>query len=226
MIRAERLSAMGNLVQGLAHEIRNPIMTIGGFAKRIKTLCEDKKILRYMEIILDESSRLEEILTKIRLLLDVQEPNFEKDNISPIIDELLERYIPLMDQKGIRFQKQIYSPLPPVIMDSSQISTAISCLLDNAIEATGRGGIISLGISHENGILKIEIMDTGKGISNDEKDSVFDPFFTSKTRGVGLGLTIVHQIVKNHGGEINIKSALGEGTRFIITLPVSGDTKR
>lgn len=222
LLRAERLSAMGNLVQGLAHEIRNPIMTIGGFAKRVQELTDDNKVIKYMSIILDESARLEEILRKIKLFLEVQEPSFESESIYSIVDELEEKYLPLAKEKGVGFEISIPPQLPQIEMDSSQISVAISCLLDNAFDATAEGDSIKLSISQENSILKLQVEDTGRGISQDERDLVFDPFYTSKTRGVGLGLPIVHQIVNNHGGEIKLKSNPGEGTQVSIIIPSSG----
>jgi signal transduction histidine kinase len=198
-------------------------MTIGGFARRIKELTPDDKIKKYMDIILDESSRLEELLSKIRLLLDIQEATHDKESIHAITDDLISSYTELAREKGIKFQFSIEEDIPDVLMDSSQISIALSCLLDNAFEATPEGKSIKLSISHENDMLKIEVIDFGKGIPEDEIDAIFDPFFTSKTRGVGLGLTIVHQIVKNHNGEIKVKSTIGKGTRFTIFIPVLGE---
>jgi signal transduction histidine kinase len=230
LLRTERLAAMGNLVNGIAHEIRNPIMTIGGFALRIKeSACEDNGQQKYADIILSEIKRLENLVKKVNEFLNVQSAVIKPATIEPVIDGLLSKFRPIADKQGVQLNVTIGHDLPMVDMDSQQISTAISNIMENSLEAMNHGGKIELIIeTGDDRFLKILLKDNGSGIATEDLDSVYDPFVTSKASGIGLGLTMVYQIIKNHEGEIEITSKKAEGTSVTILLPLrhnNGDIK-
>ena len=221
LIRSGRLMAMGHLVQGVAHEIRNPIMTIGGFANRMKReLSKENKFQKYIDIILDESDRLEKLVRQVREFSDVQSAILSMDHISTVIDEVLTKFRPLAERQQVKLIEEISSDIIPIKMDSSQLVTALFNIMENALESMPNGGILELKVSPDNEYLVIIVRDTGCGIPKEQLDSIYDPFVTSKTRGAGLGLTMVHQIIMNHQGEIKISGELDKETIVTIRLPI------
>ncbi|MDP6180537.1 MAG: ATP-binding protein, partial [Desulfatiglandales bacterium] len=220
LIRSERLRAIGHLVQGIAHEIRNPITTIGGFAYRIKkNLKNDQKLEKYINIILDETFRLEKLVGQVHEFSTVQSAHLSLDNITSVIDEVVEKFVPSARRQGVKIVMDMDDDPPFLKMDSSQMVTALSHIMENALESMPEGGRLTLAVNRSDDNILLSICDTGCGIAPDQLTSVYDPFVTSKTKGAGLGLTMVYQIIKNHHGEIKISSQIGRGTIVTILLP-------
>ena len=225
LIRSERLAAMGHLVQGVAHEIRNPVMTIGGFAHRIKReLNHNYKYQKYIDIILEESGRLEKLVREVRDFSEIQSASLQLDTIEPAIHEVLQIFEPLAENRHVELSVEIANDLPRINMDSSQLVIAMSNIMENALEAMPKGGNLTLLATRDDQHLSVSFRDTGVGIDPEQLDAIYDPFVTSKTRGAGLGLTMVYQIVMNHYGEIKISSALDKGTDVTIQLPIPTET--
>ena len=221
LIRSERLAAMGNLVQGVAHEIRNPVMTIGGFARRIKKeLGGNEKLVKYVDIIVDETHRLENLVKSIRQFSEVQVCVLALENPRALLLEALKQARPAAERQGVEIVADIPPDLPNMKLDANQLLTALNNLLENALEAMPGGGTISLKANHTGSHLLIVVEDTGCGMAKEKLASAYDPFVTSKTKGAGLGLTLVHQVVINHHGEIHLSSELKKGTAVTIKLPV------
>jgi two-component system sensor histidine kinase HydH len=224
LIRSERLAAMGHLVQGVAHEIRNPIMTIGGFAHRIKReLNHNFKLQKYIDIILDESGRLERLVREVRDFSEIQSASLLLDTIEPAIHEVLQIFEPLAGNRHVKLSVEIADDLPQINLDSSQLMIAMSNIMENALESMPKGGNLTLQATRDDRHLLVSFRDTGLGIDPEQLDAIYDPFVTSKTRGAGLGLTMVYQIVMNHHGEITISSELDTGTDVTIQLPIPTD---
>ena len=221
LIRTERLASMSNLVQGVAHEIRNPVTTIGGFARRIKKeLGNNQKLDKYVNIIIEETARLEHIVKRVHDFVETQSYSPAPTRINPLVEEVLKAAMPLANQQGVRIVKEIAPDLPQARLDSSQLSIALANIVDNALEAMPQGGTLILNALREDRSLVISIKDTGCGIPKDQLTAVYDPFVTSKSKGVGLGLTLVHQVVSNHHGDIKIASEVHKGTAVILRLPL------
>ncbi len=222
LIRTERLAAMGNLVNGVAHEIRNPITVIGGFTQRIKNLSNDNiEVKKYIDIILGETARLERLVRKVHEFADVQSASLHPGNLESVIDKVLNRFKPLAYKQNVEIVRSFDNDLPLIDMDPSQLIIALSNIIENALESMHDNGRIELTVNKDNDHrILIIVKDTGSGIAEEEIDSIYDPFVTSKTRGVGLGLTMVHQIVANHHGEIKITSKPSGGTTVTIFLPI------
>ena len=221
LIRTERLTAMAHLVQGVAHEIRNPIMTIGGFAKRIKPeVVGDEKLNRYVDIILDETARLDRLVEDVHDFASVQSVSLRLEEITGVMDAIEKKFAPLAKAQKINLILDMPRSLPAINMDSSQMVSALSHLMENAFEAMPNGGSLTLRAEVEGDRLGIALKDSGCGIPHDQLDSVYDPFVTSKPRGAGMGLTMVHQIIMNHNGEFKIRSEINKGTLVTILLPI------
>jgi hypothetical protein len=221
LIRTERLASMSNLVQGVAHEIRNPITTIGGFAHRIKKeLGDNRKLDKYVDIILEETARLEHIVKRVHDFTETQSYSPTQTKIELVMEGVLSTAMPLANQLGVRIVKEIAPDLPLARLDSGQLTLALANIVENALEAMPQGGTLSLKALREDRSLIITIKDTGCGIPKDQLTAIYDPFVTSKSKGVGLGLTLVHQVVSNHHGDIRISSEVQKGTVVTITLPL------
>jgi signal transduction histidine kinase len=221
LIRTERIAAMGNLVNGIAHEIRNPITVIGGFARRIKNkAAEHPELMTYSEVILGETERLERLVKQVRELADVQTADLQAGTILPVLIETEKIFKSSAEEKGIEVISDIQDDLPLVKLDEYQMVTALSNIFENALESMSSGGTLSLKVEQIKGMVVLTISDTGSGITGKELDSLYDPFVTSKTSGAGLGLTMVHQIISNHNGEISISSTPLKGTTVRIMLPI------
>jgi len=221
LIRSERLVAMSHLVQGVAHEIRNPITTIGGFARRIKkSLKKDLGINKYIDAILKESQRLESLVRQVHEYTRVLAATLTLDDIRATLNEVIHKFDPIARQQGVNLLTKIDENLPLTRMAASQIMTALSNIMENALESMPQGGKLLLEAKQRKGQVAIKIVDTGYGIRQEYLNSVYDPFFSSKTHGAGLGLAVVYQIVKNHDGDITIQSQEGRGTSVTIHLPV------
>jgi signal transduction histidine kinase len=221
LFRSERLMAMGHLVQGVAHEIRNPIMTIGGFAQRLKKeLEEGHSLQKYVDAILQEAIRLEKLVKQVREFMNVQSASLTMDKIPPVVDEVIKIFEPLAKRQKVQIVKDIDGETPLINMDTAQLVSALSNIVENALESMSGGGTLTLGVNRQNNNVLITVRDTGCGIPAEQLEAIYDPFVTSKTRGAGLGLTMVHQIIMNHQGEIKISSQLENGTIVILRLPI------
>ena len=222
LIRTERLASMSNLVQGVAHGIRNPITTIGGFARRIKKELGDnqQKLEKYVDIILDETARLENIVKRVHDFTETQSYSPTLERIEPIVEGVLHVAMPLADQQRVRIVKEIAPDLTPVRLDSIQITIAFANIVENALEAMPLGGTLTLKALPEDHFVVILIKDSGCGIPKEQLTAIYDPFVTSKSKGVGLGLTLVHQVISNHHGDIRITSEVQKGTVVTVRLPL------
>jgi two-component system sensor histidine kinase HydH len=221
LIRSERLTAMGHLVQGVAHEIRNPIMTIGGFVERLKKeLGPGDRLREYADVIMEETTRLEKLVEQVSEFMNVQSASLSSEWLPPVAQEVINKFTPLAKTQGVQIVTDVDENIPPLEMDSSQLTIALSHVMENGLESMPDGGTLSMEIHRSNHDVLITISDTGFGIRADQLDAVYDPFVTSKPRGAGLGLTMVHRIVMNHHGEIKISSQLDKGTIVVIRLPV------
>ncbi|MBN2062421.1 MAG: GAF domain-containing protein [Deltaproteobacteria bacterium] len=224
LILSERLAAIGHIVNGVAHEIRNPIMTIGGFARRVKSSLSDKeKLLEYADIILNETARLERLVIQVNKFAEIQTAVFCSDNILSVLEKVVDKFLPAAKEMGVQIKTEFPATAQIIDMDSPQIATAISNIIENSLESIHENGEIKIKLDHVNTGIIIEISDTGKGINKHELDSIFDPFTTSKSTGAGLGMTMVNQIIMNHHGEIRIDTTEGKGTTLSILLPINQD---
>lgn len=224
LIRSERLAVIGNMAAYIAHEIRNPLVTIGGFARAImRTPNEDNQLKQSASIIIEEVSRLERILANI---MDFSKPVEFIDVLSQI-NEILENTCSLMDpyfKKGhISVLKKFDTTIPKILIDPTQIKQVFLNLIKNAVESMPDGGVLTIETTVEDGCVKISITDTGEGMTSEVMQNIFVPFFTTKVDGTGVGLAVSQKIVDDHGGYIKVKSTLHEGSTFSVYLPMRNE---
>ena len=225
LIQSEKLALVGKMSSSIAHELRNPLVPIGGFARIIhKKLEEGSPIKKYAEIIIKEIDRLERLLHDLLYYTKEVKPVMQPANLNEIINELIILYEDTFNERKIKVDARISPEIPLITLDPTQIKQSLMNLLYNAIQAMPDGGILTIEsrMEEREGIhyASVYIHDTGCGIPDEVMKRIFDPFYTTKIHGLGLGLTLTKNIIELHGGEIEVKSEGGKGTTFKISLPI------
>jgi signal transduction histidine kinase len=205
----------------VAHEIRNPLVTIGGFAKTLSRFTfTDAKIKVNIDIIIEEVKRLEKILNNIT---DFAKPS-KPEKIDAQICEIMENTCLLMEnyfqEKHITLQKKYGKGVPELPVDPTQIKQVFLNILMNAVESMPDGGKLDVNIESVDESIRIYIIDTGKGIQQGVLQNIYDPFFTTKPSGTGVGLSVSLKIIEDHGGTIDAISEQKKGTTMLLTLPI------
>ncbi len=220
--RSERLKTASTLALGLAHEIKNPLTTIKTFAEFLPEKFVDKEFVnKFSRLIPSEVERINSI---VHQLLDFSKPippSFKNTNIHKLISEILLFLNNDLLKYKIKLSESYYDNDTKIMVDPDQLKQALLNILLNAIDSMFHGGLITIETKITDNSLQISISDSGCGISKEDLPHIFDPFFTKKDEGNGLGLAITHQIINNHKGMIKVESKEGLGTTFIISLPCS-----
>lgn len=217
--RAEKLSAVGELASGIAHEIRNPLGIIKTIAQTMKEDIRDNDAKEAIEIILDEIDRANNV---IKELLDFASPNIFKktrENIGKQIKEILSITYKYAKQHGVNIEYTLVED-SKLLIDTEKIKQAFINIIFNSVQAMHEGGTLWIKISKKDRWIKIMFKDEGVGIPEAQLEKIYEPFYTSKDYGTGLGLAITHSIVEEHGGLMEIKSKVNEGTIVSVYLPV------
>ena len=222
LLRSERLAAMGQLSHAVAHEVRNPVMTIGGLAGRLKKMLpSDQRAAEYIDVILQETARLEKMVADVERYTSLPEPDLKQVKLSELLTDAVAGW--KKNQREIAPEVKITSMPgdPEIYVDRGLMKEALIHVFSNAQESMAPKGVITMSTWWEGKWIVISICDHGAGITTEDLPRVFDPFFTSKMRGAGLGLSFVSRIVAGHGGEVKIKSTRGVGTDVRICFPAT-----
>lgn len=217
LIQAEKMAIVGKLLIKMAHELRNPLTVIGGYAHVLNKEVTQKSKEK-THIIIKEVERLEELLTEMLEFSKNTKVKYQYENIEKILNRQLFRLTLELQAKEIMIEKH-YEKTPKVKLDKEKIAQVFFNIIKNAIAFSEQKGKIKLKIANKEERVHIEIEDEGKGIKNEEKEKVFQAFFSSRPRGIGLGLSIAYDIVKRHSGEIYVKGGRS-GACFVIVLPL------
>ena len=223
---AERLSSLGHLAAGVAHEVRNPLNAIGMGLQRLKRefLPQDElrkeEYLAFTAVILKEIRRVNEIIEQF---LSLSRPFHLEPKLSSL-QELLKTLITLFHEEassqGITLQSEMDSNLPLITMDEERLTQAFINIMKNGIQAMERGGVLRIEAHAVKDRVRVVVSDTGPGIPPDQLEKIFNYYYTTKEKGVGLGLPLAHRIIEAHGGHLEVESRVGSGTKVTITLPV------
>lgn len=220
--RIRRLADIGQLAAKMAHEVRNPLSSIKGAAQLMRNEYDDQPRLReFLDIIVDEVNSLSKLTTD---LLDFARPmnmDLRETDLNALIERSVSLLQPEIEAADVRVHTDTAENLPQVACDAKQIEQVVRNLVINAIQAMPTGGDLNIETRADSGAetVTIRVRDSGTGIRPEQLDDIFQPFVTSKTKGSGLGLSIVEKIVENHGGSIEASSEWGSGACFSITLP-------
>ncbi|HAW52845.1 MAG TPA: sensor histidine kinase, partial [Flavobacteriales bacterium] len=231
LAHAEKLAALGRFTANIAHEIRNPLTSVGGFARRLdKVMPEDTKEKEYTKIIIAEVSRLEKILNNILSFSKEAPPNYTKNNIADVIERMLVIHADLLKEKSIDVQKNIAN-IPKFSFDKDLLIEALDNILLNAVDSMTEGGTLTVITEkeekQEGARVSVKVKDTGAGISQDQLEMIFEPFYTTKVaEGTGLGLSITRKIMESMDGTVDIESEVGKGSTITLSLPFNGGQKQ
>ena len=220
MSRAEHLATLGELATGLAHEIRNPLAGIAGVMEIIgRYLPASSPARAVLSEVQQEILQIKRILSDLLETARPKPPDFRPVDLNSTVEHAvtLARQQTISRPIEIKFSKAY--DLPPVEHDAGQIQQALLNLLLNAIQAIDDAGNIRVRLGSENGFATVSVSDTGCGIAPEHLANIFRPFFTTKKRGTGLGLSLVSRIVEAHSGRVQVASTVGEGSQFMVWLP-------
>lgn len=222
LAQSEKMAALGAMMAEITHEIRNPLVSIGGFTRRLSRKVTDPDAKKYIDIILSEVGRLEGIIHDNLAYIKNVGPQFTRTPLNNVIEEVLLVYEDEFRQRGIRIERDLSPDVRSLDMDPQQMKQAVVNLVANAMEAMEKGGALTVRTYRNAGSPEavMEIGDTGPGISSESMHNLFNPYYTTKVRGTGLGLPITHRIVQAHKGSIVFRNKETGGAVFSIRLPV------
>lgn len=219
--RADRLSALGQLSAGIAHEVRNPLASIKGTAEIISDKFKPgDKEYEFVEILIKEVNRLDAVVVGFLDFARPKPPERKASNSNDIILSVLKLTKHQIARSRIKLKTHLEDQLPSAYVDPEQMKQVFLNLIINAVQAMPDGGILEVKTYKEDSQIVCLFSDTGSGISKDNQKNMFTPFYTSKNRGMGLGLAIVHRILEGHKGEITFTTKQNRGTCFSIRLPI------
>lgn len=218
---AERLATMGQTVSGLAHDLKTSLVAIGGFSRRLrKEIPNETSYLEKLDLIIGESQRLEHMMED---MLDFARPlklACSMEDVSQIVAQSLALLSGIAEEKKVKVESRVSSNLPLVFLDPSRLKQVLINLTVNAIEASPEGEKVEMDIYQKRKFLTIEIRDRGCGLPAGKKEKIFSPFYTTKSKGTGLGLPIVEKIVEAHQGTMEVMENPTKGVTFRITIPM------
>ncbi|MCD4824365.1 MAG: HAMP domain-containing histidine kinase [Phycisphaerae bacterium] len=227
----ENLAELSRIVGGLAHEIKNPLSTINLNLNLLsEDLCryddeEHRRLVRRLERVKDEATRLKQTLNDFLRYAGKVELSLRQVDLRDIVGQLHDFFAPQAD--AARIVLRISAPAEAVLcnIDENLFKQAMLNLLINSADAMDSGGELLVKIARESSHAVVEVIDTGSGIAEDKLESIFQPYFSTKSGGSGLGLPTARRILREHGGSLRVESEVGKGTRFILTLPLAGGAR-
>jgi signal transduction histidine kinase len=225
--RTERLAALGQLTAGLAHELRNPLGTIKGSAEMLmkENMKNRPEVMAEMAgYIGSEVDRMSGLVSSFLDFARPLQPRPVVADLRPVIDEAVRQQSELASRSSVHVGVDLRDEPLMFEFDPDLVKVALSNLLQNAIQASSRNQSVDLKAAEVDGNIKILITDHGAGIQKEHLETIFNPFFTTKSQGIGLGLPIVSKIVDEHHGRVNVFSEVGQGTTFEIALPRNQNT--
>jgi two-component system, NtrC family, sensor histidine kinase HydH len=218
--RLERVTALGEMSMTVAHEIKNPLNAIRGAVSYLKDGVRDGGSKEFLAIIEEETGRLNEIVTSFLRFSKPPPLRLQVADVNHVVKDTLRLVHQEAADGGVELRSSLDERVPPFPVDPQQLRQALLNVLVNALAATKDGDTVTVRTGVADSRMRIAIADTGQGMSDDVVKDIFKPFFTTKTRGSGLGLACVERVVREHGGDIAVQSQLGQGTEFVITLPL------
>ena len=230
--RADRLSSLGQLTAGLAHEIRNPLVAIRTFTQLLPERYQDVEFREsFQSLALKEVDRICGLVNDLLSFARPSSPNVSTENVNEIVDGIVRILDTEAKEKGVQIYRRLATNLPKVLIDKEQIKQVSMNIILNALQSIQGKGVVEVSTrlfrkDSSDEFVQIGIRDSGVGIPEKDLENIFNPFFTTKKEGVGLGLSISHQIVQEHGGYILVESQVGRGTTFFINLPLNRPTSQ
>ncbi len=219
LVEAERYSAVGHMAAQLAHNIRNPITSIGGTARLLARKTDDPEWLKFLNMMTRESAKIENTLEDLFNFVEEQAPKLEPVHLFQLLNKSLMLYYNTMQKLGIEYELVLPDEEPNLEADPQLLRQVFVHLIRNAVEAMSEGGRLVLEVQVEDNRVRVLVRDSGVGITGIDLERTADPFYTTKTFGAGIGLALVKRIIRDHGGELVIRKRESSGTEATVTLP-------
>ncbi len=218
---SRRLAELGEMAARVAHEVRNPLNAITGAAHFLSREYEvDETVQKFTDLIHRQTSRVNQVASDLLALSRPTRLNLTEVNVNAVLEQSLETLCAQMRAQCVTVRNGMTAQLPFILADELQIEQAILNILKNAVEAMPDGGVLQVSTAAAGGGgVNISIQDSGHGIAEEDRERIFQSFFTTKIKGTGLGLAIVQRVVKNHGGDVHIEPPEEGGTRVLMQLP-------
>jgi signal transduction histidine kinase len=224
--RTENLASMTTMAAGVAHEIKNPLAAMGihlqllkkAFIRNTSLTLDDAQ--RYIDVLDEEISRLNSIVVDFLFAVRPMDTRLRLGSLAKTLNEICNFVEPELTEHKVTLARDIATSLPRLEFDENLLKQALLNLIKNAMNAMEKGGRLTLQARLDANLVFIKVIDTGIGMSEDTLQKIFEPYFTTKATGTGLGLTVVYKIMKEHKGDISVTSKPGEGSCFTLTLPV------
>ena len=224
MVQSEKLGALSFLAAGLAHEIGNPLNSLNIhlqlIEREIRKLKRAPRVKKLTATVQEEIKRLDEIVHRFLWAIRPLKPKFESHQINRILQDVCRFLKHEFSRHGIQCEMKLDEAVSPTLLDSAHLKQALINVFKNAMQAMPKGGLLRVWTSMQDNAIRVHIQDSGIGITPENLSKIFDPYFTTRENGSGLGLMMTHRIIKEHGGEIEVKSEHGKGTEFILALPI------
>ena len=224
-IESERLNALTLLAAGVAHEIGNPLNSLHIhlqlMERAVQKLSDGAKgeLQQSIDVARSEVNRLDSIVTQFLRAIRPSRPQLRPENLNVVIEEAVRFFTPEIQDHDVLVEQELRADLPLLQVDRDQMKQAFYNVIKNSLEAMNRRGALRIQTDLDDTNVLIRFMDTGAGMSAENLSRVFEPYFTTKPAGTGLGLLIVRRIVREHGGELSIESSEGKGLTLTIRLP-------
>jgi signal transduction histidine kinase len=226
LVEAEKLASIGILASGIAHEINNPLTAILTFSNLLlEKMPKDDPSYERLKMMAREAERARNIVKQLLSFAKESAFNPIRININKPVSEILESLMAQGAFKGIELNVNLSEELPEIFIDPVRIGQVVLNIVLNSIQSITPPGKIKVSTGLRDNFIEIIISDTGAGIPEDRINKIFDPFFTTKEIGTGLGLAVSYGIVKRHGGDIEVRSKVGEGSTFIVRLPIDKEVQ-
>jgi two-component system sensor histidine kinase AtoS len=226
LLQMEKFSLVAELAAGTAHEIRNPMTTMRGFLQLLsKEFKPDSKGSEYCTLMIEEIDRANSIIREFLLLTRPSAPKLKEADLHLILEEIFLLIESKSLLENVELHKNYACELPPARVDQAQIKQVFLNLATNAIQAMPSGGALAISTAADQNRILVSFCDTGPGIGESSLIKVFDPFYTTKEGGTGLGLTISYRIVENHGGRLSVQNVPGKGAKFTVELPIAQEAR-
>jgi PAS domain S-box-containing protein len=224
--RAESLASLTTLAAGVAHEIKNPLGSIGIHMQLIQKALsrlvgeEIDQVGAYVDVVNEEVERLNRIVVDFLFAVRPMNTELEDRDLNEIVHDLLEFVRFELEEAGVAIEENLGSDLPSLEIDEKYLKQALLNIVKNAISAMPGGGIMTVSTYQQADTVILKVADNGEGMSDEVLNKIFEPYFTTKDFGSGIGLTMVYKVVKEHMGDISVASQEGKGTSFTINFPI------